>query len=58
MTGGNTDCHSKEVKTAHFIFDISNQVFPHLHVDNTYELIPLMGLFVNFQSLRTDFLCI
>ena len=28
MTGGNTDCHSKKVKTAHFIFDISNQVFP------------------------------
>ena len=41
MTGGNTDCHSKKVKTAHFIFYISNQLFPpswcreHLWIDTS-----------------------
>ena len=41
MTGGNTDCHSKKVKTAHFIFYISNQPFPpswcreHLWIDTS-----------------------
>ena len=28
MKGGNTNCYSEKVKTAYFIFGISNQVFP------------------------------